>query len=70
MVKDPFPLPRIDDLIYKLREANCITHLDLISAYSKVKMFDDGPTDNSIGATTFQELTPNGASCLFEMLLM
>jgi len=33
-VKDSFPLPRIDDLIDKLREANCITHLDLRSAYN------------------------------------
>ena len=28
-VKDSFYLPRIDDLIDKLRETNCITHLDL-----------------------------------------
>ena len=42
-VKDPFPLPRIDDFIDKLREANCITHLDFRSAYNKVRMSDDGP---------------------------
>ena len=41
-VKDSFPLPRIDDLLDKLREANCITHLDLRSAYNKVRMCDDG----------------------------
>ena len=57
-------------MIDKLREANCITHLDLRSAYNQVKMFDDGPTDNSIDATTFQGLTPNGAPCLLEMLVM
>ena len=33
-VKDLFPLPRIDDLIDKFREANCITHLDLRSTYN------------------------------------
>jgi hypothetical protein len=35
-VTDSFPLPRIDVLIDKFREANCITHLDLRSAYSQV----------------------------------
>jgi hypothetical protein len=34
-VKDSFPLPRIDDLIDQLRDATCITHLDLRSAYIK-----------------------------------
>jgi len=57
-VKDPFPLPRIDYLIDKLREANCITHLNLRSAYNQVKMSDDGPTDDSIATTSFQGLTP------------
>ena len=33
-------------------------------------MFDDGPTDDSIVATSFQGLTPNGAPCLLEMLAM
>jgi hypothetical protein len=28
-VKDSFPLPRIDDLIDQLKDATCITHLDL-----------------------------------------
>ncbi len=28
-VKDSFPLPRIDDLIDQLKDAICITHLDL-----------------------------------------
>jgi hypothetical protein len=38
IVKDSFPLPRIDDLIDQLRDATCITHLDLRSAYNKVGM--------------------------------
>jgi hypothetical protein len=53
-VKDSFPLPRIDNLIDKLREANCITHLDLRSAYNQVRMSNDGPTDDSIGAKRFK----------------
>jgi len=70
VVRDSFPLPRIDDLIDKLRELRCITHLDLRSAYNQVRMSDDGPTDDSISATAFQDLTPNGAPCLLEMLVM
>jgi hypothetical protein len=31
-------------------------------------MSDDGPQDDSIVATAFQGLTPNGASCLLEMV--
>ncbi len=31
-VRDSFPLPKIEDLIDKLRVARCITHLDLLSA--------------------------------------
>jgi len=33
-------------------------------------MSDDDPSDNSIAATTFQGLTPNGSPCLLEMLVM
>ena len=33
-------------------------------------MFDDVPTDDSIVATSFQGLTPNGAACLLDMLVM
>jgi hypothetical protein len=69
-VKDSFPLPRIDDLIDKLREAYCITHLDLRSAYNQVRMSNNGPADNSIATTTFQGLTPSGAPYLLEMLAM
>jgi hypothetical protein len=70
IVKDSFPLPRIDNLLDKLRSAKCMTHLDLRSSYNQVRMSDDGPQDNSIAATAFQGLTPNGASCLLEMLVM
>jgi hypothetical protein len=69
-VRDAFPLPSIDDLIDKLREARCITHLDLRSTYNQVRMSDDGPTYDSISATAFQGLTPNGAPCLLEMPVM
>jgi hypothetical protein len=33
-------------------------------------MSDDGPTDDSIDATTFQGLNPSGAPCLLEMMVM
>jgi len=69
-VKDSFPLPRIDELLDKLRNAKCMTNLDLRSAYNQVRMMDDGPQDDSIDATSFQGLTPNGASCLLQMLVM
>jgi len=40
-------------------------------AYNQVNMFDDDPTtDDSIAATTFHALTPNGDSCLLEMSAM
>jgi hypothetical protein len=32
-------------------------------------MFDDGPADDSIGATTSQGLNPNGAPCFLKKLL-
>ncbi len=54
----------------KLREANCISQLNLRSAYIQVKTLDDGRTDESIDATTFQGLIPSGAPCLLEMLVM
>ena len=69
-VKDSYPLPRIGELIDKLREAICTTHLDLRSAYNQVKMFDDGPTADSIAAITFQVLTSYVAPCLLKMLVM
>jgi hypothetical protein len=69
-VKDSFPLPRIDDLLDKLRNAKCMTHLDLRLAYSQVQMSDDGPQDDSIAKTVFRGLIPHGASCLLEMSVM
>ena len=69
-VKDSFPLPRINDLLDKLRSAKCMAHLDLRSAYNQVRMSDDGPQDDYIVATSFQGFTLNGASCLLEMLVM
>ncbi len=51
--KDSVHLPWIDDLIDKLREAHCITYLGLRSMYNQVRISDDGPTDDSISATTF-----------------
>ncbi len=47
-----------------------MTHLDLRFAYNQVRMSDDGPQDDSIAATAFQGLTPNGESFLLEMLVM
>jgi hypothetical protein len=69
-VKDSFPLPRIDDLPDKLRNADCITHSDLRSAYNQVPMSRDGVQDDFIDTTAFQGLTPNGPSCLLSMLVM
>ncbi len=66
-MKDSFPLPHIDDMLDKLHNAKCITHLDLHFAYNQLRISDDGPQDDSIVATTFQGLTPNGASGFLEM---
>ena len=60
-VKASFPLPRIGNLFDQLRDATCIMHLDLRSAYNQVKMADDGPSDDSIASTTCQGLAPNGS---------
>jgi hypothetical protein len=49
---------------------DCITHLDLRSAYNQVKMSKDGSLDDSNAATTFQGLTTYGSPCLLEMLVM
>ena len=70
IVKDSFPLPRINDLLNNLRIAKCMTHLDLRLTYNQVRMPDDGSQYDSSVATIFQGLTPNGASCLMEMLVM
>jgi len=70
MLKESFPLPRIDVSIDQLRGAACITHLDIRSAYNQVRMSDDGPSDDAIVTTTFQGLAPNGSSSLLEMSVM
>ena len=64
MVTDSYPLPRIDDLVDKLREANYITHLDLQTAYNQARMSDDGPTDDSIAATPLRGPTPSARCSL------
>ena len=69
-MKDSFPLPRIDDLLDTLRNVKCMTHLDLRSAYNQVRMSNDCPQDDLIVTIAFQDLTPNGASCLLEMCVM
>ncbi len=69
-LKESFSLPRIHDLLDKIRNAKRMTHLELHSSYSQERIKDDGPQDDYIVATTFQGLTPNGASCLLEMLVM
>jgi hypothetical protein len=72
IVKDSFPLPRIDDLLNKLRNSKCMSHLDLLLVYNQVRIPDDGPQDDYIVATalSFQGLTPHWASCLMAMLVM
>ena len=69
-LKGSFPLHRVDYLLDKLRDAKCITHLDLRSVSNQVRMPDDGPPDDSIVTTTCKGLTPNETSCLLEMLAM
>lgn len=69
-VKDAYPLPRIDELLEELRTAKCITHLDLQQGYNQIRMSDEGPDDQSIPATAFQGVTPSGAPCLLEYLVM
>jgi hypothetical protein len=68
--KDSFPLPRINDLLDKLRNAECMTHLDFRLVYNQVRMSDDGPQDDFIPVIAFQGLTPNEAYYLMEMLVM
>ena len=69
-VKDSFPLPRTDDLLAKLRNAKCMTHLDLRSTYNQVRISDVGPQDDSIAETTSQGLTPNGAYFYYKCWLL
>ena len=66
-VRDCYPLPRIDDLLDRLRDAKVMTHLDLQQGYHQIRMADD----ESIKRTAFQGvITPSGAPCLLEFLVM
>ena len=40
-MKDAVPLPIVDDLLVDLREANVITHLDLMQGYHQVQVAED-----------------------------
>jgi len=51
IVKNYLPLPRIDDLLDRLRSAKCMTHLDFRSTHNQVRISDDGPQDGSIVAS-------------------
>ena len=64
-VKDAFPLPRIDELLEKLRNAKVLTHLDLQQGYHQIRMDEE-----SIPRTAFQGVTPSGAPCLLEFMVM
>ena len=63
--RDATPLPRIDDLLDRLRTAEVITHLDLAAGYEQVRM-----RQPDIETTAFQGVTPSGAPCLLEYLVM
>ena len=41
MVKDAFPLPRVDDLPVELRDAKVITQLDLMQGYHQVRLAEE-----------------------------
>ena len=40
-MKDAFPLPRVDDLLVELREADVITHLELMQGYHQVRIAEE-----------------------------
>ena len=63
--RDASPIERIDDLLDKLRDAHVMTHLDLASGYSQLRMHED-----SVATTAFQGVTPSGHPCLLESLVM
>ena len=64
-VRDSFPLPRIDELLERLRNAMVLTHLDLQQGYHQIRMDEE-----SIPRTAFQGVTPSGAPCLLEFVVM
>jgi hypothetical protein len=51
--KDAYPLPRVDDTLDELKDANFYTHLDLASSFWQVRV-----RDQNIHKTAFQ--TPDG----------
>jgi hypothetical protein len=51
--KDAYPLPRVDDTLDELKDANFYTHLDLASCFWQVRV-----RDHDVHKTAFQ--TPNG----------
>ena len=60
MVKDAFPLPRVDDLLVELRGTNVITHLDLMQGYHQVRVAED-----DVWKTAFQ-----GPDGFYEFVVM
>jgi hypothetical protein len=58
--KDVYPLPRVDDTLDELKDANIYTHLDMASGLWQVRV-----RDKDIHKTAFQ--TPNG---LMEWVVM
>jgi len=52
-VKDKFPLPRVDDVLEKLKNRSSFSSLDLASGYHQIKMDPE-----SIPKTAF--VTPDG----------
>ena len=69
-VRDAYPLPRIDELLEQLRNAKVISHLDLQQGYNQLRLSDTGPDDVTIASSAFQGVTPSGAPCLLEFLVM
>jgi hypothetical protein len=51
--KDAYPLPRVDDTLDELKDANFYTHLDLAYGFSQIRV-----REHVIHKTAFQ--TPNG----------
>jgi hypothetical protein len=49
--KDAYPLPRVDDNLDELKDANFYTHLDLVSGFWQVRV-----RDQDIHTTAFQTL--------------